>query len=60
MFTALRLHLAHYLRDDSGAVAVEYAIIAVAMFLAIIPSFLSISGAVEGKLNTIAGYFNGF
>lgn len=47
------------LKNDQGAVAVEYAIIAIAMFLAIIPSFLFVSSAVGVKLTDVAGYLSG-
>ena len=46
-----------YFKDDIGAVAVEYAIIAVAMFLAIIPSFIYVADAVGAALLEIGGYF---
>ncbi len=43
--------------DQRGAIAIEYALIAVAMFLAIIASFPSVSSAVKGKFLSIGGYF---
>lgn len=43
--------------DDAGAVAIEYSMIAVGMFLAIIASFPSISSAVKGKFLSVGGYF---
>lgn len=46
-----------YLKDENAAVAVEYAIIAVAMFLAIIPSFIYVADAVGATLLDIGGYF---
>jgi Flp pilus assembly pilin Flp len=43
--------------NEHGAVAIEYAMIAVGMFLAIIASFPSISSAVKGKFLSVGGYF---
>ncbi len=47
------------LRDDRGAVAVEYGIIAMAMFAAIIPAFLYVASGVQTKFSEIGSYFTG-
>ena len=49
-----------YLSSDSGASAVEYSIIAMAMFLAIIPAFLFVSTGISLKLDAIGDYFASF
>jgi Flp pilus assembly pilin Flp len=42
---------------SKGATAVEYGIIVMAMFLAIIPGFLYVSTGVTKKFQGIANYF---
>jgi pilus assembly protein Flp/PilA len=49
--------LRDYARDDSGATAIEYALIAVAMAAAIIATFPAVANAVKGKFTSVAGYF---
>lgn len=46
------------MKNQHGATAVEYSIISVAMFLAIIPAFYLISSAVRLKFIDIGGYFS--
>ena len=44
---------------EQGAVAVEYVVIAAAMFLALIPSFLYVASGMTTKFSSIGGYFAG-
>jgi Flp pilus assembly pilin Flp len=53
-----RLKLKELLRDESGATAIEYALIASAMGLALIPAMASFSGEVSGAFGRILGYFS--
>lgn len=46
-----------FLRDANGATAVEYCIIATAMFLAIIPAFLYVSTGIMVKFQSLSDYF---
>ena len=48
-----------FLGCESGAVAVEYVIIAAAMFLALIPSFLYVASGMLAKFSSVGGYFAG-
>jgi Flp pilus assembly pilin Flp len=48
-----------FLYCQQGAVAVEYVIIAAAMFLALIPSFLYVADGMTGKFSDVETYFNG-
>ena len=45
--------------SESGAVAIEYVIIAAAMFLALIPSFLYVASGMTTKFFSVGGYFAG-
>ncbi len=45
---------------ESGAVAVEYSVIAVAMFLALVPAFIYVAAAMEVKFTSVTSFFNGF
>jgi Flp pilus assembly pilin Flp len=53
-----RLKLKDMLRDETGATAIEYALIAAAMALALVPAMASFSGDVSGGYGKILGYFN--
>ena len=46
-----------FIRDESGAVAIEYSLIAGAMFLAISPAFYLVRDAINVKFAAIASYF---
>lgn len=46
-----------FLRDANGATAVEYGIIATAMFLAIIPAFIYVSTGIMIKFQSLTAYF---
>lgn len=46
-----------FLRHSGGAAAVEYGIVAMAMFMAIIPAFLYVSTGIQLKFQTITSYF---
>ncbi len=52
---ALRIFAA----SQSGAMAVEYVLIAAAMFTAIIPAFLYVASGISIKFASITGYFSG-
>ena len=43
---------------QSGATAVEYGIIAMAMFLALIPAFIYVAAAMEIKFTGVTSFFN--
>jgi Flp pilus assembly pilin Flp len=45
---------------ESGAAAVEYGVIATAMFLALIPAFIYVAAAMEIKYTSVTSFFNGF
>lgn len=49
--------LKEFASNIDGAVAVEYGIIATAMFLAIIPAFLYVSTGITLRLQSISSYF---
>lgn len=49
-----------FFRDAKGTVAVEYGIIATAMFLAIIPGFLYVSSGILVKFQDIAAFLAAF
>jgi Flp pilus assembly pilin Flp len=48
-----------FLRCQNGTVAVEYGIIATAMFLALIPSFLYVASGMNLKFMSLTDFFNG-
>lgn len=48
-----------FFQCQSGAVAVEYGVIVMAMFLALIPGFLYVSSALGIKLSSIKDFFGG-
>ncbi len=48
-----------FLACERGAVAIEYVVIAAAMFLALIPSFLYVASGMTTKFSSVSGYFNG-
>jgi Flp pilus assembly pilin Flp len=48
-----------FLACEIGAVAIEYVVIAAAMFLALIPSFLYVASGMTAKFSSIGGYFGG-
>lgn len=52
--------VAGFLRHCGGATAVEYGVIAMAMFLAIIPAFLYVSTGISVKFQGIVDYFATF
>ena len=49
-----------FFRDARGTVAVEYGIIATAMFLAIIPAFIYVSTGIMVKFQSIADFLAAF
>lgn len=55
---AKRLKFKNWLSDDSGATAIEYAIMASAMALALVPALAAFSGDVGGVYNRVLGYFS--
>jgi Flp pilus assembly pilin Flp len=46
------------LRDQSGAAAVEFGIIVMALFMAIIPAIIYVSTGLAAKLQTVTNYFD--
>jgi Flp pilus assembly pilin Flp len=50
-------YAAAFLKDQRGTVAVEYGIIAMAMFAAIIPGFLYVASGIQLKFEDIGSYF---
>ena len=48
-----------FLSCQRGAVAVEYVVIAAAMFLALIPGFLYVASGMTLKFSSVGTYFNG-
>jgi Flp pilus assembly pilin Flp len=50
--------VSEFFRDVEGATAVEYGIIATAMFLAIIPAFLYVSTGIMIKFQSLTDFFN--
>ena len=50
-------HIRQFLQCESGTVAVEYVVIAAAMFLALIPGFLYVSSALGVRLSLIIDFF---
>ena len=57
MFAGFQSCATSFLKCEEGATAIEYALIAVAMAMAIITSFPAISNAVKGKFSSVTGYF---
>ncbi len=49
-----------YLKAESGAVAIEYALIAVALSVAIITAFPFVTSAVSAKFQNVADAFTFF
>ena len=47
-----------FFANESGATAVEYALLAALMALVVITSLTVISGKLNGTFNQVAGYFN--
>lgn len=52
-----KLKLTKWLADESGATAIEYALIASAMALALIPALSAFSVNLGGAFSRIVGYF---
>lgn len=47
--------LKRFLADDAGATAIEYAVIAALIFLAIVAAIVPIGGSLSGTFNQAAG-----
>jgi pilus assembly protein Flp/PilA len=45
-----------FLKDESGATAIEYGLIAAAMGLALVTAMPSITGAITGKFTSLGGH----
>jgi Flp pilus assembly pilin Flp len=56
----LKLKFEELLRDETGATAIEYVLIASVMGLAIIPAMANFSGEATGLYGRILGYFVNF
>ena len=50
--------IARFLRDEAGATAIEYALIAGLIFLAIVAAIIPIGGALSGTFNDAAAPLN--
>jgi Flp pilus assembly pilin Flp len=50
--------VSRFLRHESGSAAVEYAVVAMAMFMAIIPAFVYVSSGIGLKFQSIVSYFS--
>ena len=46
----------NFLKNESGATAIEYALIAAAMGLALVTAMPSITGALESEFSSLAGH----
>ena len=46
------------LKDESGATAIEYALIAAAMGLALVTAMPWLAGAITGKFSSLAGHIS--
>ena len=54
----MRLFITRFLRDESGATAIEYGLIAAGIALVIIVAVNSIGSALDAKLNAAASGIN--
>ncbi len=45
-----------FVKDESGATAIEYGLIAAAMGLALVPAMPILASAVTGKFGSLAGH----
>ncbi len=52
----LKIKYASFVEDESGAVAIEYSLIAGAMFLAISPAFYLVRDAINVKFADVTSY----
>jgi Flp pilus assembly pilin Flp len=50
--------LRNALRDQNGATAIEYALIAAAIFLAIVPPMASVASNMDATYHRILSYFD--
>jgi pilus assembly protein Flp/PilA len=50
--------LTRLLKDDSGATAIEYALIASFMGIALIAAMPLLAGAITGKFSSLAGHIS--
>ncbi len=58
-YNLARQKTVRFFKCESGTVAVEYVVMAAAMFLALIPSFLYVASGIGVKFSTISDYFGG-
>ena len=49
---------ARFLADESGATAIEYAMIAIGISVAIVAAVAAVSAAVQGKFDSVADALN--
>jgi Flp pilus assembly pilin Flp len=52
------LHWLVWMDDEGGATAIEYALIAGAMAIAIVPAMSSLAGGTGGLFQTVLGLFD--
>jgi Flp pilus assembly pilin Flp len=55
MITQLKLFLSRYLKDESGTVAIEYAVIAFGIAVVLIAALTQLSTNLGGAWNSVAG-----
>ena len=48
--------LSRFVKDESGATAIEYALIAAAMGLALVTAMPILASAITGKFSSLAGH----
>ena len=52
------MKIARFLKDESGATAIEYGLIAAAMGLALVTAMPILASAVTGKFTSLAGHIS--
>jgi pilus assembly protein Flp/PilA len=53
----MRPSIAHFVRDESGTTAIEYALIATGISVAILTAVQALGASVTGLYDTVAGAF---
>ena len=58
--TRIAKDLSHFFRDDAGATAIEYALIASILGIALLPVLTNTSSGIASLYTRVEGYFNRF
>jgi Flp pilus assembly pilin Flp len=58
--TRIEQAFSHYLRDDAGATAIEYALIASILGIALLPVLTNTTSGMASLYTRVEGYFNRF